>query len=164
MVERGAIKKYTQEEFDQSVKDGIRDFSGCDLSGLSFKDFVDENLVVFAEMNLNDAYLDKCNLDFDQTLLARLKGAYTDSMVAYWGITCSDGSVTKCSDEEINRLFSVSYKWEKLYKETENGKFLTETKNGPRMSMKPYFYLKPALELVRKNHATTKRLLFKLFK
>jgi len=149
VVERGAIKKYTQEEFDQSVKDGIRDFSGCDLSGLSFKDFVDENLVVFAEMNLNDAYLDKCNLNFDQTLLARLKGAYTDSIVYYWGITFSDGIVRKCSNETINKLLSLSDKFEKLYKETENGKFLT--KEG--MSIKPYFYLKPALELVKKNHA-----------
>ena len=164
MVDRGAIKKYTQEEFDQSVRDGIRNFSGCDLSGLSFKDFVDENLVVFAEMNLNDAYLDKCNLNFDQTLLDNLKGAYTDSIVCYWGITFSNNSVRKCSDEEINRLFSLSDKWEKLYKETENGKSLTENENGQRMSMKPYFYLKPALELVEKNHATTKRLLFKLFK
>lgn len=153
MVKRGAIKKYTQEEFDQSVKDGIKDFSGCDLSGLSFKDFVDENLVVFAEMNLNDAYLDKCNLNFDQTLLARLKGAYTDSIVYYWGITFSDGIVRKCSNETINKLLSLSDKWEKLYKETENGKFLTKDENGHRMSMKPYFYLKPALESVRKNHA-----------
>lgn len=155
MVERGAIKKYTQEEFDQSVKDGIRDFSGCDLSGLSFKDFVDENLVVFAEMNLNDAYLDKCNLDFDQTLLANLKGAYTDSIVYYWGITFSDGSVTKCSNEQINKLFSLSDHFEKLYKETENGKFLTKGKGNEfsNMCMKAFFYLKPALELVKKNHA-----------
>ena len=149
MVERCTMKKYTQEELDQAVKNGVKDFSGCDLSGLSFKDFVDEGLVVFAEMDLNDSNLDKCNLNFDQTLLANLKGAYTDSMVYHWGITFSDGSVKKCSNETINKLFSLSNTFEKLYKETENGEFLTEK----GMSMKPYFYLKPALELVKKNHA-----------
>ncbi len=149
MVKGSPMKKYTQEELDQAVKNGAKDFSGCDLSGLSFKDFVDEGLVVFAEMDLNDSNLDGCNLNFDQTLLANLKGAYTDSIVYYWGITFSDGSITKCSNETINKLFSLSDKFEKLYKETENGKFLTEKK----MCMKSYFYLKPALELVRKNHA-----------
>ena len=55
----------------------------------------------------------------------------------------------------INKLFSLSDSFEKLYKETENGKFLTKEKDGrlSNMCMKSYFYLKPALELVRKNHA-----------
>ena len=143
------MKRYTQEELDQAVKNGVKDFSGCDLSGLSFKDFVDECLVVFAEMDLSDSNLDKCNLNFEQTLLANLKGAYTDSVVYHWGITATDGGIKKCSNETINKLFFLSNTFEKLYKETENGKFLTEKK----MCMKSYFYLKPALELVKKNHA-----------
>ena len=155
MVKGSPMKKYTQEELDQAVKNGVKDFSGCDLSGLSFKDFVDEGLVVFAEMDLNDSNLDGCNLNFEQTLLANLKGAYTDSIVYYWGITATDGGIKKCSNETINKLFSLSNTFEKLYKETENGKFLTKKEDGhlSNMCMKPYFYLKPALELVKKNHA-----------
>ncbi len=148
MVERSAMK-HTQETLDTLLENGTRDFSGCDLSGLSFKKYSKENLSIFAEMNLDESFFCRDNnLDFEQLCLASLKGAYMEEMIVTWGITlwCEKKKYNYeekvCLKEKI-KSFSMAYK------ETNNGEFLLKS-DIPFMirgcSMKSFQYLKPCLD------------------
>lgn len=68
------MKKYTQEELNQAIGEGVKDFSGCDLSGLIFSN---ANLsgVNLSEANLSGSYLFRANLSGANLSETNLNGA-----------------------------------------------------------------------------------------
>ena len=59
------MKKYTQEELNQAIGEGVKDFSGCDLSGL-----------IFSNANLSGVNLSEANLSGSYLFRANLSGSY----------------------------------------------------------------------------------------
>jgi len=67
MVERNKIKKYTQygwDELKNAIKDGVRDFSNCDLFGANFE-----------EANLENSTFKNSKLYWSNFIFANLSGA-----------------------------------------------------------------------------------------
>lgn len=109
------MKKYTQEELNQALKDGVKDFSGCDLSGL------DLSTSYLFKVNFFRAYCFETNFcesqlsqaDFRYAVLVKVDFSRASLVGAHFGganLSCSNLREANLREADLynTQLFGVN--------------------------------------------------------